>query len=112
MGVAAHKPAIYRQGASSRPCIRTPSTITAISGASISLPILGTGSRRRSVLLRDPDTGEEECDYGDSALAYVGPRLLAHRMAMWKHYIVLFGGFYDPGIKSRHIFISLERFDR
>ena len=33
-------------------------------------------------------------------------------MAMWKHYIVLFGGFYDPGIKSRHIFISLERFDR
>ena len=21
-------------------------------------------------------------------------------MAMWKHYIVLFGGFYDPGIKS------------
>lgn len=22
------------------------------------------------------------------------------RMAMWKHYIVLFGGFYDPGIKS------------
>ena len=24
-------------------------------------------------------------------------------MAMWKHYIVLFGGFYDPGIKSEHI---------
>ena len=23
-------------------------------------------------------------------------------MAMWKHYIVLFGGFYDPGIKSGH----------
>ena len=22
------------------------------------------------------------------------------RMAMWKHYIFLFGGFYDPGIKS------------
>jgi hypothetical protein len=21
-------------------------------------------------------------------------------MAMWKHYIVLFGGFYDPGIQS------------
>ena len=23
-----------------------------------------------------------------------------HRMAMWKHYIFLFGGFYDPGIRS------------
>ena len=21
-------------------------------------------------------------------------------MAIWKHYIVLFGGFYDPGIRS------------
>ncbi|KDQ52303.1 hypothetical protein JAAARDRAFT_198471 [Jaapia argillacea MUCL 33604] len=25
-----------------------------------------------------------------------------HRMAMWKHYIVLFGGFYDPGITTRY----------
>lgn len=24
-------------------------------------------------------------------------------MAVWKHHIVLFGGFYDPGIKSRSI---------
>lgn len=24
------------------------------------------------------------------------------RMAMWKHYVVLFGGFYDPGIKSQY----------
>ena len=23
-----------------------------------------------------------------------------HRMAIWKHFIVLFGGFYDPGITS------------
>jgi hypothetical protein len=22
-------------------------------------------------------------------------------MALWKHYIVLFGGFYDPGITSK-----------
>ena len=22
-------------------------------------------------------------------------------MALWKHYIVLFGGFYDPGIASK-----------
>ena len=30
-------------------------------------------------------------------------------MALWKHYIVLFGGFYDPGIISeyRHRGLSL-----
>ncbi|OBZ65625.1 Kelch repeat-containing protein 3 [Grifola frondosa] len=26
-----------------------------------------------------------------------------HRMAMWKHYIVLFGGFYDPGLKTNYL---------
>ncbi|KAG6335862.1 hypothetical protein ID866_3227 [Astraeus odoratus] len=26
-----------------------------------------------------------------------------HRMAMWKHYIVLFGGFYDPGYRTRYL---------
>ncbi|KAI1784172.1 galactose oxidase [Ganoderma leucocontextum] len=26
-----------------------------------------------------------------------------HRMAMWKHYIVLLGGFYDPGIKTNYL---------
>ncbi|KAI0246941.1 hypothetical protein BJV78DRAFT_1250109 [Lactifluus subvellereus] len=26
-----------------------------------------------------------------------------HRMALWKHYIVLFGGFYDPGIATRYM---------
>ncbi|TFK65075.1 galactose oxidase [Pluteus cervinus] len=26
-----------------------------------------------------------------------------HRMTMWKHYIVLFGGFYDPGITTRYL---------
>ncbi|KAF5335725.1 hypothetical protein D9611_009622 [Ephemerocybe angulata] len=26
-----------------------------------------------------------------------------HRMAMWKHFIVLFGGFYDPGITTRYL---------
>lgn len=25
-----------------------------------------------------------------------------HRMAVWKHYVVLFGGFYDPGITTRY----------
>ncbi|KAG1733380.1 uncharacterized protein EDB91DRAFT_1149256 [Suillus paluster] len=26
-----------------------------------------------------------------------------HRMAMWKHYIVLFGGFYDPGFRTQYL---------
>ncbi|KAJ7774641.1 galactose oxidase [Mycena maculata] len=26
-----------------------------------------------------------------------------HRMAIWKHFIVLFGGFYDPGITSAYL---------
>lgn len=26
-----------------------------------------------------------------------------HRMAMWKHYIVLFGGFYDPGYRTQYL---------
>ncbi|KIP05934.1 hypothetical protein PHLGIDRAFT_517119 [Phlebiopsis gigantea 11061_1 CR5-6] len=26
-----------------------------------------------------------------------------HRMAMWKHYVVLFGGFYDPGIRTKYL---------
>ncbi|PCH35134.1 galactose oxidase [Wolfiporia cocos MD-104 SS10] len=26
-----------------------------------------------------------------------------HRMAMWKHYVVLFGGFYDPGLKTHYL---------
>ena len=25
-------------------------------------------------------------------------------MAIWKHYIVLFGGFYDPGIRSMYFY--------
>ncbi|KIK90490.1 hypothetical protein PAXRUDRAFT_151835 [Paxillus rubicundulus Ve08.2h10] len=26
-----------------------------------------------------------------------------HRMAMWKHFVVLFGGFYDPGFKTQYL---------
>ncbi|QRV76349.1 kelch repeat-containing protein 3 [Ceratobasidium sp. AG-Ba] len=33
-----------------------------------------------------------------------------HRMAMWKHYILLFGGFNDPGIKTKY-FDDLWIFD-
>ena len=30
-----------------------------------------------------------------------------HRMAMWKHYVVLFGGFYDPGLRSKLRFLTI-----
>ncbi|KAL4068642.1 hypothetical protein V8B97DRAFT_1873062 [Scleroderma yunnanense] len=26
-----------------------------------------------------------------------------HRMAVWKHYIILFGGFYDPGYRTQYL---------
>lgn len=26
-----------------------------------------------------------------------------HRMAIWKHYIILFGGFYDPGYRTQYL---------
>ncbi|PSS37469.1 hypothetical protein PHLCEN_2v676 [Hermanssonia centrifuga] len=26
-----------------------------------------------------------------------------HRMAMWKHHIILFGGFYDPGLRTNYL---------
>ncbi|KAI0685730.1 hypothetical protein BC835DRAFT_1408735 [Cytidiella melzeri] len=26
-----------------------------------------------------------------------------HRMAVWKHYIILFGGFYDPGLRTNYL---------
>ncbi|KAH9914485.1 galactose oxidase [Amylocystis lapponica] len=26
-----------------------------------------------------------------------------HRMAMWKHYVILFGGFYDPGLRTNYL---------
>lgn len=27
-------------------------------------------------------------------------------MALWKHYVVLFGGFYDPGVASEHYHLT------
>lgn len=33
-------------------------------------------------------------------------------MAVWKHFIVLFGGFYDPGITSKSILVSVSPIDR
>lgn len=34
-------------------------------------------------------------------MRYVVEVYRQHRMAMWKHYVVLFGGFYDPGLRSK-----------
>lgn len=55
--------------------------------------------------------GSTNCAFGSSVSASVhiyivcdgGNSKYGGRMAMWKHYIVLFGGFYDPGIKSQYI---------
>jgi hypothetical protein len=30
-----------------------------------------------------------------------------HRMVIWKHYILLFGGFIDPGVRSKLILLAL-----
>ncbi|KAF8760875.1 Galactose oxidase [Rhizoctonia solani] len=48
---------------------------------------------------------EDSCFYSTSPSARSG-----HRMAMWKHYILLFGGFNDPGIKTKY-FDDLWLFD-
>ncbi len=36
-------------------------------------------------------------------------KLTLFRMAMWKHYVILFGGFYDPGIRSTSSFFYTTR---
>lgn len=90
---------LYYQEESSRHCTKTRSTIIAISGASIFRRIHGSVSRRKSGQLRVRATGKHP-----PTRLWIGSRVTypqAYRMAMWKHYIVLFGGFYDPGIKSK-----------
>ena len=84
------------QGGSSLVFIRQPSITIAISGFSISVRIHGTGSKRRSFRLLGRAIGMcplHQCLNNTLMLE-------KHRMAMWKHYIVLFGGFYDPGVRS------------
>ena len=40
------------------------------------------------------------------SVASLNDRYYWIRMALWKHYIVLFGGFYDPGVRSTLIFLG------
>ena len=81
------------QEESSHRFIKTRSTIIAISGVSTLLPTAGIGSTPRYARVRDPDIGG--CNY---RFMWLFLNLCLIRMAVRKHYIILFGGFYDPGI--------------
>ena len=75
--------------------IRIVSITTAIFGSLTFQLIHGNGLRPRYVLVHDPDTGELDL------LMLADSRSNPGRMAIWKHYIILFGGFYDPGYRSK-----------
>lgn len=74
--------------------IRTLFIITVIFGVSTLQLIPGIGSIPKYAPVRDLGTGTFILPFHD-----VGSD--ASRMAIFKHYIVLFGGFYDPGITSK-----------
>jgi len=84
------------QEENSHPFIKTRSTIIAISGVSTSRPTPGIGSTPRFARVRDPDIGGYNYRFIWLFLNFIS----FLRMAVWKHYIILFGGFYDPGITS------------
>lgn len=86
---------IRHQVANSHRCIRIASIITATFGFLTSRLIHGSGSRPRYALVHDRDTGRLDM------LRLLRPtKYNSGRMAIWKHYIILFGGFYDPGYRS------------
>lgn len=90
---------MYIQAENSPPYIRTRSTIIATFGVLTSRRIHGSASKRRSGQLRVRVIGKpvQACILS----VFAQNSIRRGRMAMWKHYIVLFGGFYDPGIKSQ-----------
>lgn len=96
--------AIHNQVASSPLFIKIPFITIATSGALILHRTHGTESKQRSVRQLGRGTGEEK--YLLSDLLINNPK--HYRMAMWKHYIVLFGGFYDPGLRSKLQHYSLH----
>lgn len=77
---------------------KIPSITIATSGALTSPRTLGIESKLRS---------DQVLDRGIGVYTYQHRSSLEltqwSRMAMWKHYIVLFGGFYDPGITTRYL---------
>lgn len=78
-----------------RLCTKTPSTITGIFGSLIFRLILGIASTRKSVQAHGQVTGKTSLLVRNGCF-----HLKLLRMAIWKHFIVLFGGFYDPGVTS------------
>lgn len=85
----------FNQAENSRHCIRTHFTTTVTSGALMLRLINGIGSTRKSDQVHEVDVGT----YLPRSSLFIAYDRNA-RMAMWKHYIFLFGGFYDPGIRS------------
>lgn len=75
---------------------RTVFTITETFGALISRRIRGIVLIQNSGLPLDPGIGRW------SYICQERFRTNYLSMAIWKHYIVLFGGFYDPGIRSEN----------
>lgn len=85
----------FNQAENSRHCIRTHFTTTVTSGALMLRLINGIGLTRKSDQVHEVDVGT----YLPRSSLFIAYDRNA-RMAMWKHYIFLFGGFYDPGIRS------------
>ena len=88
------------QVANSPACTKPLFTTTGISGVSTSPHACGTGSKQKLGLPLVRDIGRNTL-----LLSYVQSDNVSFttRMAMWKHFIVLFGGFYDPGVRSECI---------
>lgn len=93
---------VYSQVESSRPYTRTHFYIIVTSGVSTSQHIHGIALKRKFGLRLAPATGM----YAIQTLWLLIDS--ACRMAMWKHYVVLFGGFYDPGIRSASYIYSQQ----
>lgn len=100
----------FHQAENSRHCTRTHFTTTVTSGALMLRLINGIESTRKFDQVHEVDVGT----YPPRSSLFIAYDRNA-RMAMWKHYIFLFGGFYDPGIRStvaqRYMLYTLIDYD-
>jgi hypothetical protein len=95
------------QAANSLPYTRILSIITAIFGVLIFLLIPGIALTRRSDQVHVQVIGMPLI-----CLAITTRPTPGCSMAMWKHFIILFGGFYDPGITSKSAPLYVSPVDR
>lgn len=79
-------------------CTRIRSTIIVTFGVLTSQPTRGIASTRKLGPVRDQVIGGWQAFIG--LILQVSDSYLTSSMAIFKHYIALFGGFYDPGIRS------------